>query len=50
MSEHINKPKLKPAEENPWYVLATICGEEPVRYLSNIALYKWHHKKSEQAK
>ena len=23
------KPKLKPAEENPWYVLATLYGEEP---------------------
>ncbi len=21
------KPKLKPAEENPWYVLATICDK-----------------------
>lgn len=33
MSEQENSPidktKLKPAEENPWYVLATIYGEEP---------------------
>ncbi|MGB1159153.1 MAG: pentapeptide repeat-containing protein [Porticoccaceae bacterium] len=26
----IDKTILKPAEENPWYVLATICDEDPI--------------------
>jgi uncharacterized protein YjbI with pentapeptide repeats len=35
-------PKLTPAEENPWYVLATIYGEEPSWLIQNRNQRVWN--------